>query len=253
MNMVGNTNSDYFSYLALDASLEEFEQEVVSVIERDNNDWILDKTDGILRENLQLMKELIADEAAGDKEVAIETIELITQKIGLLRQLIDTYNDNVNLATGLEQEPGTVKLLFARNKFGNVMIQRDLNDIKKFGDEKYRDILALIERVANGDTDFNAEKQKPLVSSNKLKGIYEMKDFQLRLIYMREGEYTIIIGACVKKDDNDLRYRDGIANMKKQSENYRLQVRNGKLDMEEELRISSEFKDELMSSLNRGL
>ena len=251
--MMENTNSDYFSYLALDASLDVFEQEVVSVIERDNNTWIINKTDSILRENLQLMKELAADKDGGDKKYAIETIELITQKIGILRQLIDSFNDNMNLAAGLEEEPGIVKLLFARNKFGNVMLQRDLNDIKKYGDDKYGDVLALLERVANGDTDFNSEKQKPLASSNKLKGIYEMKDFQLRLIYMREGEYTVVIGACVKKDDNDLKYRDGLSNMKKQSENYRLQVRNGKLDMEEELRISSEFKDELMASLNRGL
>ncbi len=246
-------SSAYFSYLAIDATDEEFTEEVRSVIERDNNDWILNKIDTELRENLEIMRELSVDEFAEDRANAKKTVEDISRKMGIFRYLVDTYQDNYNLGEELEQEPGKAKVVFARNKSGNVMFQKSLDDIRKFSDDKYSSTIALVERIANGDTDFNSEKQRPLTSSNKLKGTYEMKDYQVRVFYMREKEYTVIIGACVKKDDNDIRYRDGLANLKKQSELYRSAIKDGKLDMEKELEMAQEYMTSLQETLGRGL
>ena len=246
-------SSAYFSYLAIDANDEEFTEEVRSVVERDNNDWIINKIDAELRENLEIMHELANDEMADDRENAKKTAEGISRKMGIFRYLVDTYLDNYNLGEELEQEPGKAKVVFARNKSGNVMFQKSLDEIKKFSDDKYSSALALVERIANGDTDFNSEKQRPLTSSNKLKGTYEMKDYQVRVFYMREKEYTVVIGACVKKDDNDIRYRDGLANLKKQSEPYRNAIRDGKLDMKKELESAQEYMASLQETLGRGL
>ena len=246
-------NDVYFSYLALDISEEQFVQEVTSIIERSNNEWIIGKLDAELRENMEIMKQLSTDDAVGDKDNAKKTVQMISRKLGILRQMIDSYNDSMNLGEELEKIPGTVKLVFARNSAGNTMIEKSLSEIEKYGDEKYGNTLALIERVANGDTDFNCEKQRHLTSSAKLKGIYEMKGFQIRLIYMRELDYVVIIGAYVKKDDNSLRYKDSLVNMKKQSEGYRREIRNGELDMEEELKIASEYYEKLMAAKGKGL
>ena len=39
--MVIDMNEEYFSWLALDATNEEFEREISSVIERPRNEWII--------------------------------------------------------------------------------------------------------------------------------------------------------------------------------------------------------------------
>ena len=213
-------NSMYFSWLAMDATEEEFSREVASVIERENSGWILNKVDSELREHIELLRDLM-------KNVSNEEFNEL-------------------------KDPGEVKVVFAKNTFGNLIALKHIEDIAKYSDEKFEALLGLIERLKGGDTDFNAEKQKQLISSDKLKGVYELKDFQVRLIYMREGEYTVIIGACVKKDDNSLRYRSSVENMKKKSETYRQAIRSGKLDMEAELKEASEIIDALSNGVKRG-
>ena len=69
---------------------------------------------------------------------------------------------------------------------------------------------------------------------------------------MREGEYTVVIGAVVKKDDNDKRYRSSLENMKKKSELYRRAVREGLLDMDDELARAQEFRDSLTDGVRVG-
>ena len=245
-------NAMYFSWLALDSTNEEFTNEVASIIERQNNEWILNKVDGELREHVELLRDLMNTCSEEEFVELRDKIEAISIKLGILKSMVDAYEDNSNLANELEKDPGEVKVVFAKNTLGNVIAIKHIEEIEKYGDEKYEALLGLIERLQAGDTDFNAEKQRPLISSDKLKGIYELKDFQVRLIYMREGEYTVIIGACVKKDDKNLRYRSSLENMKKKSEEYRQDIRNGKLDMEAELKESSDIIESLRNGVKRG-
>lgn len=253
MGETKNINDAYFNWLSLDSTLEEFSEEVSSVIERENNDWILSKIDTELRSNMNLMREIAGSTSKEDLEEAKVIIEMITKKLGILRNMIDTYLDNTNLAEEMEKTPGEeVKVVFAKNRSGKIIAERQFEDIKKYGDDKYEDTMSLLDKLYDGDTDFSSEKQKSLTSNARLKGIYELKDYQVRLIYMRESIYTVVIGACVKKDDNDIRYREGVENMKKQSEKYRQAIRAGILDMEEELAIADQFREELTSGLRRG-
>jgi len=240
-----DVNAELFSWLAMNSTTDEFLEEVTSIIERENNEWLLTKIDTELREHMEVVKELLTT-CTPDEEAELNgLITNITLKLGILRNVVDSYQDNQNLADELEQDPDEVKVVFAKNQFGNVMALKQFEDVKSYGDDKYQDLLSLLDRLLNGDTDFNQEKQRPLRSSDKLKGIYELKAYQIRLIYMREGEYTVVIGACVKKDDNDLRYRSSLENMKKKSAKYRQNVQNGKLDMEQELKESKELVESL--------
>lgn len=246
-------NEEYFSWLALDATNEEFEEEVSSIIEREENNWIVGLVDRKLREHVELLKELYDSDNLEDQKTLLNAVSNISVKLGILRAMMDSYEDNNNLATELEEDPGDVKIIFAKNINGNMMAAKHFEDIKKYGDDKYEALMGLLGRLAAGDTDFNTEKQRPLISSKALKGIYELKDFQIRLIYMRENEYTVVIGALVKKDDNALKIRSSLENMKKQSEKYRQAIRNGKLDMDKELKESGEFMESLSVGVKKGI
>ena len=245
-------NEEYFSWLALDATNEEFEREISSVIERPRNEWIIAQITKGLREHMELMKEMSTSGGEENEREALELASQISIKLGVLRAMVDAYNDNKNIAEELESDPGEVKVVYARNSYNNVMCRKDFEDIKDYGDDKYDALLGLLDRLYAGDTDFNTEKQRPLTASNKLKGIYELKDYQIRLIYMREGEYTVVLGAMVKKDDNDKKYRSSLENMKKKSERYRQAIREGRLDMEAELAIAQEFRDSISDGVRRG-
>ena len=250
--MVIEMTEEYYTWLALDPTDEEFEKEISSVIERPRNEWIVAQIDKGLRENMAVMKELTTSGDEEDAEIAREIAAQISVRLGLLRAMIDSYRDNANLAQELEDDPGEVKVVFARNTYDNIMCRKDFEDIESYGDDKYDLLLGLLDRLYAGDTNFNSEKQRPLASSAKLKGIYELKDYQIRLIYMREGEYTVVIGAVVKKDDNDKRYRSSLENMKKKSELYRRAVREGLLNMEEELERAQEFRVSISDGVRRG-
>ena len=243
---------EYFSWLAIDATNEEFSEEVASVIEREQNDWIFSQIDLKLRENADILKELIASANKEDLEELRTQITGISIKLGTLRTMIEAYENNLKLGSQLEQNPSEVTVVYAKNPYGNIMCSKDFSVIQDYGDEKYDLLISLLNKLYNGDTNFNTEKQRPLTSSDKLKGIYELKEFKVRLIYMREGEYTVVLGALVKKDDNDKKYRSTLENMKKKSESYRRAIRDGKLDIEEELKIAEEFRGKVAADVKKG-
>ena len=240
---------EYFSWLALDATNEEFSSELTSIIEREQNDWILSKINEELRDHVYLLEDLINSALEEEKKELIDKVASISVKLGVLRAMVESYEKNSELATELEKEASEVNVVYAKNSYGNIMCSKDFEDIKSYSDEKYGALLGLLDRLYQGDTDFNTEKQRPLTSSNKLKGIYELKDYQVRLIYMRESNYVVVIGALVKKDDNDKRYRSGLESMKKKSQGYRQSIRNGRLDMALELATAQSYRESITSGI----
>ena len=241
-----NNNDDYFLWLALDSDLDEFEKEISPLIERDKNEWIVSKVEEVLLNNREVLKDVLEGDLDNPEYI------LINEKINLLKNKIEYYNKKTQEDLSLEMMSEEAKVLFARNILGNILIDRQLEDIKKLKDEKYESAINLIERLYNGDTNFNMEKQKGLTNNLQVKDIYELKDYQLRLFYMRESGYVVVIGLTVKKDDNGLKYRDFIVNMKKKSELYRLGIRNGTLNVQEELREGSNYFRDLLATIGRG-
>ena len=242
-------NKAYFNWLTIEASLSKFEEEIFPLFGRSQNEWIFSKIENSLIENLKVMRELSKEDKSNE---LLEEINLISDKISLLSRMKTDQYEKEKRDSVLESNPGNVKLLFARNTLGNVIIDGHLADIKKDNDGKYPELIELIKKLESGQTSFNMEKQKMLTNNRNLKGIYELKGFGVRLIYMREKDYTIVIGACVKKTFNDLKYQDTLLNMRNKSEHYRNMVRNGTLDFEKELNYSRKYFDELVGSIERG-
>ena len=236
----------YFDWLALDASFEEFENEIKPLFERDNNEWILSEIEQAIARNIEVLMELLGDNLDNSD------LHIMNKKLTLLKNTIEYYNNKSIEDNSLEIAPGDVKLLLARSSLGNVMVEKQIEDIEKLKDERYASLVSLVEKLANGDTNFNSEKQKGLTNNESIRGIYELKDYQVRLIYMRESGYTVVIGAGIKKDDNSLKYRESLANMKRKSEDYRRKIRNGTLNFEEELQYGSKYRQELLNSVGRG-
>ena len=77
------------------------------------------------------------------------------------------------------------------------------NDLKSIPQQKYEETKFLLNGIKN-DT-LTARQFKPLVHNNKLKGFYEARGDQVRIIYkhLANNKY-VICGVFLKKDDVDL-------------------------------------------------
>ena len=80
-------------------------------------------------------------------------------------------------------------IIFATTPSGNVCLEQDLKDIDL---ENYDKFLEALTRLRNNDRNFSSEKQKPMVGKNVCRGLYEIKAFQFRLIYMIVNKDTVL-------------------------------------------------------------
>lgn len=87
-------------------------------------------------------------------------------------------------------------VIFAKTPAGNPCLMQDLKTIYK---ENYDKFLNTLERLRNNDRDFNSEKQKPMDGGSCLNGLYEIKDYQFRLIYMIINKDTVL---AILAEDN---------------------------------------------------
>ncbi len=247
--MENDNSKEYFFWLALDSTIREFENEISPLFERNENEWILSRIESILKDNISAMKDLLNESDDIDLR---KSLELIDQKIDLFYKIKNMFLEKEKIDGNMEMHPEPVKLLFARNELGKIMIEGHIEDIKSFNDDKYKDLIELLIRLESGKTTFNVEKQKMLSNNRNYKGIYELKGFQVRLIYMREKDYTVVIGALIKKDDKSTLYKDALLNMKNKSEIYRKMIRNGTLDFDKELEYSRDYFNRLVDSVKMG-
>ena len=102
------------------------------------------------------------------------------------------------------------------------MIERDLKNLKRNVDkETYQSYLDLLEKLKNNPKNFKDEQQKSISNGNdKIKGLYELKDYQARIYYRYVGEDIVVIGALSKKADWDRATRNSVENMYSHSESY---------------------------------
>lgn len=94
--------------------------------------------------------------------------------------------------------------------------------------------------LIDGYSEFHQEKQKPLIGIKELKKLYELKDYQARLLYRYAGDYIVIVGATLKKSDFDTKNKMFYINCKKQSNNYVKTVEKGG-DIQKFIAQSQEF------------
>lgn len=69
-----------------------------------------------------------------------------------------------------------------------------VSDEITFKNEIYSDIVDLIRKLNGELISFNDTKQKTFADDYRLKGIYELKNFQVRLLYRYTNNFRVIIG-----------------------------------------------------------
>lgn len=171
----------------------------------------------------------------------------IKKKQEIINNEIKRYNDSRNRELNLELLGAKMGVLFAINKYGNIMIEKDLKKIKSNTDERvYNSFLNLIYELITGEDNFNDIKQKPIQSDNNaLKGIYEKKDYQSRVIYRYAGDYIVVIGAAIKKTDLNSKYRSFCINAKEKSDPYVEKIKNSSINIDDLSKQSLEFYNKI--------
>ena len=200
---------------------EGFTEEIKSIIELENYDKIIEIIIKKLETDYKEYEKLLEDEI--DLE-DLKNVKREIQNIEEKKQIINSINETLIQKQKQEQlieQKGNAKVLFATNKYGNVKVYNDLKKLKRKCDkEVFEEFIELIEALGDDYKVFIDTKQGSFKNNRELKGLYKLKNFQARLIYRYVGDYIVIIGAYLKKSDNDTKYREFCINAKKSSNHY---------------------------------
>ena len=139
------------------------------------------------------------------KEFRSEIIS-ISERINILKGIKEVLLENVSLN---EEKVNLNRIVFLETSSGNVYAMDDL-DNNSVPTDYYEGFLELIKSIED-----NTFKNFKFIdgNNNELGSISEVKGFKRRIIFDRVGtDIYVIIGAFIKKSDNDKRYRNFLSN-----------------------------------------
>ena len=143
-----------------------------------------------------IAKENLNKEEKNDFQEEIRSKQTLIHKIAEYRNqpIIEEdkkYNNNI---------------IYLTSPSDNIYAQSDLKDISK---EFYDSFLELLNSIIDG----TFKNVKCFTNHNKIGKLYEVKNFQTRIIFDRINKDTyVIISVFIKKTDKDLRYFEQIIN-----------------------------------------
>lgn len=155
-------------------------------------------------ESIRLIKEikdLLAEEGLSleDMNAFKEELDLELKKIELINKALEPVKENEESKT-----PQKNKLIFVPTAGGDIRI---LDEIDSIPYEYYDRFLGLFQSIKDG-TFKNVQR---FTGNNELNGLCEVKDFKVRVIFVRLTKDTYaVISAFVKKSDNDKAYRAAV-------------------------------------------
>lgn len=205
-----------------------------------------------------LISKLVAEckefQSLGDDPDILEEVELLKKKIDICKNRVELVKKQVK-EDSLESQAATAKrhLIFAKTSFGSTFLQKDLKDIPN---EYYDKVLEALNTLEFGDFSSNTEKVRQLTNNKKLFGLYEIKEFKVRLVYrVLDGDMVYVMQTRMKKDNNssldqkDLIYRNRNTNDEFQVLKEKIQDSHEKdlLIMEHE-----SIRNEIFSELKSG-
>jgi len=135
-----------------------------------------------------------------------DEIVLINKKIKVIKDIKKLLLEKIVLD---EEKVNFNKIVFLETDSGNVYAMDDL-DNNSVPTDYYEGFLELIKSIEDGTF-----KNFKFIDSNnnELASISEVKGFKRRVIFDRVGtDVYVIIGAFIKKSDNDKRYRNFLSN-----------------------------------------
>lgn len=247
-----NAREVYLNWIVYNASLDEIREQVNKIIDKENSEESLDNMTMRLKEEIKQIDLLLVDSNPEEILILEEEKKLIQMKQEVIDSTVQAYENSRKRELTLESLRINNGVLFATNEYGNIMIERDLRKIKKScSEETYNKFLKLINELFIGKDNFDETKQKPVGSDNEtLKGIYEKKNYQSRIIYRYARDCIVIIGATLKKTDLNSKYRTFCVNAKEKSESYIRKIKSNSADIEMLTKQSLEFYDKIF--INRG-
>lgn len=155
-------------------------------------------------ESIRLIKEikdLLAEEGLSleDMNAFKEELDLELKKIELINKALEPVKEEEQASTKKDN-----KLIFVPTSGGDIRV---LDEIDSIPYEYYDRFLGLFQSIKDG-TFKNVQR---FTGNNELNGLCEVKDFKVRVIFVRltKDSYAII-SAFTKKSDNDKAYRAAV-------------------------------------------
>ena len=195
MNDVINTlRNHYYNAIVNCSDLEQLKKELPS------GDYFnfFELMDGIIGALSNYLKEWENLDDDFSKE-ELEEIKLLRKKIELCIERKEKVQEEVNQQTSNLEESRNI--VFASTSSGNNYFLSDLKDIPQ---EYYQDIINSLNVLVSEEISSNIQKNRSMTNSTVLKGIHEIKEYQVRLYYQLVGKGTNIIfinGVRIKKDN----------------------------------------------------
>lgn len=155
-------------------------------------------------ESIRLIKEikdLLAEEGLSleDMNAFKEELDLELKKIELINKALEPVKEAEKTSTKKDN-----KLIFVPTSGGDIRV---LDEIDSIPYEYYDRFLGLFQSIKDG-TFKNVQR---FTGNNELNGLCEVKDFKVRVIFVRLSKDSYaIISAFTKKSDNDKAYRAAV-------------------------------------------
>lgn len=186
------------------------------------------------------IKELLVEEGLSleDMNAFKEELDLELKKIELINKALEPVKENEESKT-----PQKNKLIFVPTAGGDIRI---LDEIDSIPYEYYDRFLGLFQSIKDG-TFKNAQR---FTGNNELNGLCEVKDFKVRVIFVRLSKDSYaVISAFVKKSDNDKAYRAAVVKKYSDFQQVESSLRQN-VHNEEFLALHETYEKELFDKLS---
>lgn len=190
---------------------------------------------------------------ADDPDV-LELLEGLKMKIDICKERVESVKRQVEEDSIESQATCSMRhLIFAKTAFGSTFLQRDLKNIPH---EYYDKVLSMLDTLEYGDFSSNPEKVRQLTNNKKLFGLYEIKEFNVRLIYrVLSGDMVYVMQARMKKDDNSSQDRKNLINRSRYTNDEYMELKEKVLNPHEKDLLIMEheaIKNEILSDLKNS-
>ena len=150
------------------------------------------------------LKDLIATEDLDEKDL-LECKKFIldeNKKIKMLSQILSMKEEDIS------SEAKKNRVILVPSFSGDEVINiRIIEDMKRIPFEYYPKFLELFNSIING----TFKGVKKFVNNTNIVGIYEVKDFKIRILFSKIAKDTYaVITAFVKKTDSNSIYKEGV-------------------------------------------
>ncbi len=203
---------------------------------------------------VKLISECKEFQQLGDEADVLEEVANLKKKIAICQQRVEQVKNQVK-EDSLESQSSHPKrhLIFAKTTFGSTYLERDLRDIPK---EYYDKVLSTLDTLESGNITGNVEKARQLVNNKKLFGLYEVKEFKVRLIYrVLNGDMVYVTQVRMKKDNNSSIDKNELISRSRSTNNEYMELKDrvqNPIDRELLIMEHDKIRQEIIQKLTNG-